>query len=419
MLSNAVALYRALNRPQVTRGGNFEFTGTLNPKTLALLVQCEQLDEKFGRYERQALPDGTMRVEGRFPRNGEARSYSSLHEFFELTPTLATGTLPASYFIVDIDYCSFDTVKPDVIVKVERLVTFVELLTKLADDNMRSSSQANRLLFILPSDGGKVRRTALMQIRAEEEALGCASPDVGVLTELVDGENSAKLHIMERRLLMRTAISDVLATASVDTNDLTHLCFNWEEVLRQFSNNLHAYINNFAFDEVRKKIVDAELEYASKLSAVFGDIAGKLLALPVSLLAVALLDEAKTDSGFVFACAGLGVVSLVLVFVLWNLWLQAARLRSGFEFVFAPVFDKSSTYPAALRDVLDKRKLELRKQMRLTTVTFFVFFMVALGPALGAVWKLWMRFPAFGSLWSELLVYWTNFLASAPPLLHS
>jgi hypothetical protein len=415
MLSEVVELYRALGRPPVSSGGAFEYAGKLTAAAEKVLER-EQTDPVVGWYELIDLGDGAPQVEGRFPRQSEARGYASLSAFFDETPTLATGVMPGSFYIADIDYFSGDTDKPDVVKKIERVLTFIQLLTKLADDHMQSSERSNRLLFILPSDGGKVRRTALMQISPEQKVIECASPEVDVLTELVDESNTNKLHITERRLLMRSAVSEVLATSKSGENDLTHLCANWSEVLQKFSNNLHAYIHNFAFDEVRKKIVDAELEYASKLSGAFGDIAGKLLALPVSLAAVALLDDAKNDSSFIFASAGLVVVSLVLIFVLCNMGLQALRLRAGVDFVFAPLFDKSSTYPEKLRAELNKRKTALRKQIWVTGATFVLFAILALGPAGGAAWKMWQRFPVIGMTWHQWLLHWASVWELVPGL---
>ncbi|WP_157685262.1 hypothetical protein [Robbsia andropogonis] len=395
MLADVVEVYRALGRPPVSTGGAFEYTGILSPAVRTLLERgdAESVD---GRYELIDLGDGNPRVEGRFPRQSKSRGYASLGSFFTETPTLATGNMPDSFYIADIDYFSADSTKPKTIEKLENVITLIKLLTKLADDHMQSSESSNRLLFILPSDGGKVRRTALMQISPERSVIDCEPPDIDVLSELVDESNTNKLHITERRLLMRSAVSETLAMSQTSDNDLTYLCSKWPDVLRNFSDNLHAYINNFAFDEVRKKIVDAELEYASKVSGAFGDIASKLLALPVSLGAVALLDEAKNDSSFIFASVGLFLVSVVLVFVLFNTWMQVDRLRSGVDFVFAPLFDKSATYPEKLRSELAKRKKALRKQIRITGFTFLLFAALALCPAGGTAWKAWHHFPAIG-----------------------
>lgn len=163
-------------------------------------------------------------------------------------------------------------------------------------------------------------------------------------------------------------------------------------MLLKYRHNFQSYINKFAFDEVRKKIADSEIEYASKLSGVFGDIGGKLLALPLSLVALIALDDAKSTSAFFIGCLGLSIVSIVYFIILRNLWLAADRLKASFELAFSPFFNKLETYPSVLRNVLEKRKEALHTQLRFLKLTFTVFYVLACVPAIGALLKIVVRY---------------------------
>lgn len=403
MFSDVIALYRALDRPQLTQEYSCRFAGVVNAETVELANRCQQMGGAFGTVELEDDDDGNVRVEIQMPTNEQGRVYLSLSALLRQTPSLAFGKLPAHYYVADIDYCSADEAKPEAIVKVEHLAKFIDLLSRLADDRVEFSSRSNRLLFILPTDATKVRKTALAEIKVEEKALEFELPHLQLLEQLVADENSNKLHVEERLLTMRSAIADTLASASAESNDLTFLCEHWRTIRQKYRANFQAYIQNFAFDDVRKKIIDSELEYASKLTGAFGDVAGKLLALPASLLAISALDALKEDSTFLLGCAGLFLVTIVLWYVIKNIRYQIERLQSGFEFVFSPLFDKSKTYPSKLRRVLTDRKAALERQARLTKITFWIFSALTFAPTLGAFWKIWVRYPQLAT-WSQPLL---------------
>lgn len=393
MFSDVVALYRVLNRPQVAEDGTFAFSGSIDAEARQMLETCIELPAQFGDFDCQFSADGTVHLDGAWPMNDSGRFYDSYSSFFNKTPSIAFGALPVNFYIADIDYFSGDVEKPPVIVAVEKLAEFIRLLAAFAEDRAEFGNNTNRLLFVLPpSAKDKPQRTVVMEVRPEEAALRNPLIHLRLLEELVDERNAKKLHIEERRLVMRSAIGDVLGGASSGENLLTLLSQKWSEVLQKYRHNFQAYINNFAFDEVRKKIADSEIEYASKLSGVLGDIAGKLLALPVSLVALVALDEAKSVSAFVIGCIGLAIVSVVYLFILRNLWLQADRLKSSFDLAFSPFFNKLNTYPSPLRKVLEERKRALERQMGFLKLTFGAFYGLACVPALGAIWKIAARY---------------------------
>jgi hypothetical protein len=411
MFSDVIALYRALGRPQLTQDYSCSFTGTIDEAASELAAQCQRMGGVFGSVELEDEDDdGSVRIEIQLPTNEQGRVYLSLSDLLRQTPSLAFGNLPTNYYVAEFDYYSADDEKPDAIVKVERLAKYIELLSKLADDRVEFSGKSNRLLFILPTDATKVRKTALAEINVEEKALQFDLPHLQLLEQLVADENSNKLHVEERLLTMRSAIADTLASASTESNDLTFLCENWRIIQQKYRANFQAYIQNFAFDDVRKKIIDSELEYASKLTGAFGDVAGKLLALPASLVAISALDSLKEDSTFLLGCAGLVLVTVVLGYVLKNIRHQIDRLQSGFEFVFSPLFEKSKTYPSKLQGVLKERKAALERQVKFTKITFLVFSALTYAPTAGAIWKIWVRYPQLGRWLGTGFVFLMNLI---------
>jgi hypothetical protein len=390
MFASVLKLYRELGRPQVTDESTYSYDGPIGPGIDALIRDCERLDQRFGEVEVLRLTAETAQIEVSLPRGDVGKFYTDAKKLLVSAPSIASGVLPANFYLITEDYLPGDDQKPADVKAVESLTAFIKLLTDFAEDSHGlSTGGQQRLLFVLPPDGRVPQKTIVVPIILEAAALENQLNHFSILESLVNSANEKKLHIEERRLVMKVAIGDVLAGADPDANKLTYLVKNWQEVLKKYRYNFQAYINKFAFDEVRKKIADAEIEYASKLGGVLGDIAGKLLALPVSLLALIALEQVNSDFAFWIGCLALFVVTAIYIAVLHNQKLQVTRLKASFDLAFSPFFSKIDTYPKVLRDALSQRESGVEKQVTTLNLTFYLFYFIAVLPAIGAVYQIW------------------------------
>lgn len=392
MFQNVVQLYRALGRPAVTGDFTYSYDGPIGPGVEALIRACEAQDQRFGETEVLGLTATTAKLEVVLPQGDVGRFYLSAKKLLVTALSITSGIVPENFYLIDENYFSGDVSKPAEVKAVESLAMFIKLLTEFAEDNHGlSSGGQQRLLFVLPPDGRIPQRTVVIPIVLQEEAIENELNHFRILESLLNSANDKKIHIEERKIVMKIAIGDVLANAEAETNRLTYLVRHWQEVLRKYRHNFQSYINKFAFDEVRKKIADAEIEYASKLGGVLGDIAGKLLALPVSLVAIIALEQANSGFAFWMGCLALFVVSIIYLAVLHNQRLQVIRLKSSFDLVFSPFFSKIETYPKALRDALSQRESGVWRQVRTLSWTFRLFYLIATLPAIGALYQIWLR----------------------------
>lgn len=392
MFQSVVQLYRALGCPAVTDDFTYSYDGPIGPGVDVLIRQCEEQDQRFGETEVLSLTATFARIEVALPQGDVGRFYLNARKLLVNASSITSGVMPAAFYLIEEDYFSGDADKPAEVKSVESLATFIKLLTEFAEDNHGlSSGGQQRLLFVLPPDGKIPQKTVVVPIVLQEEALDNQLKHFRILASLLNSSNDKKIHIEERKLVMKVAIGDVLANADVEANRLTYLVKNWQEVLKKYLHNFQAYINKFAFDEVRKKIADAEIEYASKLGGVLGDIAGKLLALPVSLVAIIALDQVNSNFAFWMGCLALLVVSVIYVAVLYNQKLQVERLKASFDLVFSPFFSKIDTYPKALRDALNQRESGVGRQVHTLTWTFRIFYFIAALPTVGAFYQIWIQ----------------------------
>ncbi|MES2027216.1 MAG: hypothetical protein V4448_16830 [Pseudomonadota bacterium] len=391
MFALVVQLYRALQKPQVSQANTYSFEGRLAPEIQQLVQNYEDLPPAFGAITvREEHEHYSIEVE--LPVGDVGKFYKSVGDFVQGAPTLYRGEVPNEYYVIDIDYHAGADEPPDSIKEVWKIAEFIKHLSNFAEDSAGFNDAGKRLIFVLPPDGKTPQKTIVMPIELEEAALKNTLSHLRLLQGLTEEKHDSKLHIEERRLMMRSAIADVLSARSDDVKLLTHLVQHWSEVLKKYRHNFQAYINIFAFDAVRKKIADAEIEYASKLSGVLGDIAGKLLALPVSLAALVVLVEVKTDYAFWLGCISLFVITSIFWLVLDNQKIQVDRLADSFELSFSPFFSKLNTYPAALRKLIETRQTGFASQLEKLKFTFNFFRLLAIVPTIGALGTIIWRY---------------------------
>lgn len=181
------------------------------------------------------------------------------------------------------------------------------------------------------------------------------------------------------------AIASVIEKFESEPNHFLVVIREWNEILATYRANLQTYVYSFSFEKVRRELAQAEIDYGAKLSGVLGDIAGKMLALPVSFAGWVLLNNTTSAfEGFVLVL-GLIVVSLVLLSILHNQMLQTNRLLHSFNVVFDDFKDKIKTYPPKLQRLLKITIKQVEKQGCTLRRTFLLLQLLSLFPAIGAL----------------------------------
>jgi hypothetical protein len=389
MFAKIVELYRALNRPSI-ENESFVFVGACTPSTIELIEQVAGLPDHFGYFEDKIILGNNVKIDFRIASSDYCgRFHASVSNFIAATPSLNFGIVPESYYVIDLDYFSGDVKSPPVIVSLSELCRFVRAISLLAAEYTQGTDMAfgeNRLFFVLAADGKTPAKTLSIIVRIEELLLQYSLVHLRFLEVLVSEKMKNEIHIDERRMIMRLAVADALSVPDESTELFAYLVSHWRDVLSKYRHNFLAFVNQYSFEKVRKEIATAEIDHATKLSAVLGDIAGKLLALPVSLAAVLILRKASTAEEFWIIFAGLWAVSVIFIGILWNQWLQVKRLRGSFEIIFGQ-YD-GSTFPKKLQAPIAQARRAIKHQYRVLSYTFGVFGFLALAPG-GAALYVW------------------------------
>lgn len=393
MFFDVVDFYRNVGKPAISNESTYSFEGPVTPEILNKIEQYQNIEQKYGEIDVHFKDSAKAIFDVMLPRGDTGRFYGDTSKFLVEAEGIARGNLPDNYYLVAEDYAAGEPNKPTKLIALEQLANFVKLLHNFAEDSsILIDGGSPRLLFVLPPDGKVPQRTVVVPVLLEPIALVNELKHLVVLEALLNTQNDKKLHIEERKLVMKIAIGDVLAAGDENANLFTYLVKNWHEVLKKYLHNLKAYVHRFSFDDVRKKIADAEMEYVSKLSGVLSDISGKLIALPISLVALIALEKAESNFAFWCGFLGLSIVTLVYLLMLKNQKLQVHRLEKSFNLIFSEFFNKIETYPLILRSVLTEVKRDFEVQLKCLRTTFKVFYVISSVPLLGVFYQAGSRY---------------------------
>jgi len=410
-------LYRAIPHPVVEDGVLF-FNGVPCAELVAAADMCKALGSAYGKFDHYEYSTEKLEFEFRLPKNEHGRFFDTVDDLIRSSSSISKGVFPKNIFIIDQGWSDSDSKDTSAIAALRRICRLVELLSVLAVGVDRESNpDCYNLFFALPPDGSKPPRSFLLPTLVDSKVLIYEIQHLNLLEEILNKKNENKAHLSERKIMLRLAIADVVERFEHESNLLLALVREWRVVLSQYRTNLQTYVYGFSFEKARREVAQAEIDYGSKLSAVLGDIAGKLLALPVSLAALIPLNAAKSifESGVIFI--GLLLVTAVLFAILLNQRLQVDRLLHSFNVVFDEFRGKISTYPPKLQRLLKITISQVERQGEVLTRTFVFLQVVSFAPVFFGVLVLIAKYWA--SL-SELTFRVINlFIGSGmDPLLH-
>lgn len=385
MFSLIVELYRAVGRPVIS-GDEFVFLGRATESLVSLVSRVESLDPAYGSFRYISSEGENLEFTFGLPSNDKGRFFSNIDEMIQGVGSLGRGCLPGSVYVVDLDWASYEPPSTDKLKVLGDICALVLSLKELALGVSESGVESDRLrlFFATPYDQGQSSKTFFVETKVVAAMLDGRLRHVSLLENIVKEDRRSKSHAVERKMIFRMALADLVDRFG-DCDVFGLVVSKWDELLRLYRANLYAYVNRFAFDKVRREVAQAELEYASKLSAVLGDVAGKVLALPVSLVGLVVLNKSSSYFDMVVYAVGLMVVTLVMRTVLYNQKLQVLRLEHSFASVFSGFKEKKETYPSKIREVISKTDEQISVQVSSLKKTFWLLNLVALMPLVGVL----------------------------------
>ncbi|MBQ0266757.1 hypothetical protein [Providencia huaxiensis] len=305
------------------------------------------------------------------PSRSENKFYSNVDDLLS-TDSVKKGTLPNSYYLVDIDYYSNDNKKPDEILKLEGLCIFINQLSTLAHyHDSRDSDDSYKLVFINNNDNGK-STSAILNIELIKDLIYVENADYSILEYFNNPQSKSTPHYHEKIGIFRNTIVEFVCENKVSFQDLVK---NWSDFNKLYQDNLATYLNNFSFHKARKEVAEAETNFAEKLSKITSDIAGKILSIPISMAAAIAILKLSDIKEISLAVISIIITSIFIHFILLNQYKQLNRVIHAKDLVFRPFENDEKTYPSELlNDVLEAlTNLNKNQKFAKTTLEWLIF----------------------------------------------
>ncbi|HEC2588342.1 hypothetical protein MX020_24175 [Klebsiella pneumoniae] len=132
-------------------------------------------------------------------------------------------------------------------------------------------------------------------------------------------------------------------------------------------------MSGFSFHKARKDVATAEAEFAEKISKIITELTGKILSIPVSLLASVGIIKLNSISEMSLVLAGVVLTSFLLHMVLVNQEKQLNIVTHAKDLAFKSFIKNSTSYPKELNDDIQVAIKELIKNQAKCQMTIRLF----------------------------------------------
>ncbi|AMB86034.1 hypothetical protein AWM79_12280 [Pseudomonas agarici] len=366
-----VHAYRMLGRPDLVSGNSFTFktsvfsTGT-NEAIEALAAS------KTGRFD-ELLIDGDDRklssvdfskswskIELSFAleTSGAVPVFKNFEQLMTRSKSYVREPLPSHIYLLEEDILSSEE---PVDQRVNTLRSICQLIVYLADlahfHDDKESSDEYKLVFVA-EDAVKGERAITLYPYLDQNLLSC---EVG--TELVDSLQGSNLdknpHLLKERSIFRASLIEYLAKYSGGKERFKVLITTWAKFLTLYENNIATYLSGFSFHKAKQEVAVAQLTIADQMSKVVSDISGKVLGVPISLVAVIAISKADNVLESSIIVVGIAITSALLAETLAAQKLQYERIRHSCKMMFSSHQQKLHQYPEDLRKCIQEAVKEL------------------------------------------------------------
>lgn len=401
MFESVVDLYRRIGKPTLQESGSFSYAGIADSELLELFKKVKDLPSSFGEMTYHRLNNSELKFEYTVVSAGENSFFDTFESLVQKTPSLGTGSHLKNFYIASEDWASFDSTPNSSNIRILKVCDLIKDLSKVAASEHPQSSFYN-LVFSTPSAPNKPPKTIVIQTKITKEILSLTLNKTSLIHSLANEEHKGRIHLEERRAILNGAICECLESLSDEqSSKFMHVLQSWDSIIENYWRNFQIYIHSFSFEKTRKEFAQAELDYGTKLSSAFSDLAGKILALPISLVALLALDKATSTLEVTVAVTGLFITSFLLFGILLNQILNVQRFNNSLEASFDNLTKTLSTYPKSLQNLIVKSKKNIRVQKKVVETTLYAFSVLSFTPAIGAILIVYYKYQEVIHLWIE------------------
>lgn len=364
MLNKVIELYRLVKRPEI-QNGTFEGALTYSDSAVQLIEEISKIGAKGGTFKEilvdgidvdniELFPKTGKEISFKFllPTNSSERFYLTIEDF-ATSPAISTGKLPSEFYVVDIDFTNGEKDFPP---KLEVLFSFCEAikyLSKLATYHDEKRTDPFLKLVFLNPENFSGSSPIILKTKITKEMLEFPVLEIVLLKGLCSEKATANPHYLAQIGIFSASLQEFLNSVSQDQGFI-YLIENWEAFWRLYQINLTTFMSGFAFHKAKKEIVEAELKIADQFSKVINDITVKLLSIPVSIAAIAVVFKSESCMEGIVLVVSLLFAGFFIAETVFNQQKQLNRVKDAKNLAFRGFEGNKQKYPDDLKIHLAK-----------------------------------------------------------------
>lgn len=384
MFSAIVNIYRLIGLPSFENSHSIDVEVLETPELRRALDAYNNSDSAFVSLEATELGQGELRVEIELPQRGDGYFYWSFADFFRSASRMInSGEMPENFYIRDLDYAFDEDFECfEEVANVYRMAEFVRDLRGFSAVALDEGYEANnsRVIFLRAADGKTSQQATTLKVDVSIESLGVPLSHSVILRHVKSAKQAGLLHAEERVVILNSAISEVISECEIDGAEFDYLVRNWRRVTKKYFNNLHAYMNGFSFDAIRKKITDSVIDSSSRINNAVGELGTKVLAVPVSVGALVALQNADSSVLFFTGLVGIVIVSIILRITIDHYRQQLLNLVGTFQFNMSATSSANRAFSASVKKEILRIENHIKEQRRKINATLSVYENLAAAP---------------------------------------
>lgn len=284
--------------------------------------------------------------------SGTVPVFKSFEDLMSRSKSFVRDPLPPHFYLIDDDILSSEEPINIRVNTVQSVCKLIVLLADLAHYHDEKGSDEYKLVFVT-EDPVKGERAITLYPYLHQEFLSC---EVG--TELLDSLQGDNLdnnpHLLKERSIFRSSLIEYLAGYSDGKERFKALISTWTQFRALYENNLSTYLSGFSFHKAKQEVATAQLAIADQMSKVVSDMSGKILSVPISLVAIIAISKADGLLERTILVLGITLMSALLAETLAAQKLQYERVRHSRTMMFATHEQKLHQYPQDLRSFLSE-----------------------------------------------------------------
>lgn len=268
--------------------------------------------------------------------------------------------------------------------KIESICLLINGLADLAHyhDN-KTGTERPSYVFVNESDISN-GHPLVIETSITEDMLLFPQIDVSIFEDFSSSklENKNPNIGREKSIFRATLIEYLKSKSSCSGDEFNLLVQGWNDFITLFRRNFDTYISGFAFHKARKEVADAELSIASELSKIMGEIGGKVLGIPISMVAIIPMINSKSIFESIIISLGLLISSIISSQVIFNQQNQLDRVVHAKNIMFPPEDSASDHHPEFLKNLVTKASQNLDRNQLKLNMTLWFFRVISWLPAL-------------------------------------